>query len=197
MSIHKKRFGLAIGTVLLAAAPLTFVHADHDENRGCVKQDSAAIPFVETEATGSATLCLRPRGLKGHLRLKGLIPGNAYTVWWVYIDDPSSCSGGPGVCGVPDFFGDKPLAVMGRFSSGVAPRRGRLGFWGSLNGLEPTSGSQVWFFTWGHGAASDDGAALARQLLTPEDPNAGIPHLGNAVDGQLGYPVSNAVFTVE
>ena len=44
----------------------------------------------------------------------------------------------------------------------------------------------------GHGAADiTDGRRLARQLLTPEDPSIGAPHLGVSPDG---YPVANALF---
>jgi len=36
----------------------------------------------------------------------------------------------------------------------------------------------------GHGEADfSDGRKLARQLMTPEDPDLGAPHLGNHVDG--------------
>ena len=50
----------------------------------------------------------------------------------------------------------------------------------------------VWFLVFGHGAADmTDGRRLARQLLTPEDPSIGTPHLGVTPDG---YPVANALF---
>ena len=50
----------------------------------------------------------------------------------------------------------------------------------------------------GHGAADlEDRTHLARQLLTPEDPLAGKPHLGNDVDGPLGTPVAVSVHVAD
>lgn len=45
----------------------------------------------------------------------------------------------------------------------------------------------------GHGAAdTNDKRQLARQLLTPEDPGAGVPHLG--IEGRpFGYPAGVVV----
>ena len=142
------------------------------------------------------------------MRLDNLAPGNAYTVWWVYFDTPAACTGGTplpvplsagaSACDFDDFGGDRPQAVFGRMDSGVAPRRGSLRFSGDFGGMQPSSGSEVWLLVFGHGPANfSDGSALARQLLTPEDPTAGAPHLGNTVDGGRGYPVSAAVFAIE
>ncbi len=150
--------------------------------------------------SGHSELCLTRRGISGRLKVTDLVPGDAYTVWWIYFDDPSKCQT-PFQCsdvdfepGMPDA---DPVAVFGRMDSGIAPRKGRLRFGDFLNGMQPTSGSQVWFLIFGHGeAAYDDGRALARQLLTPEDPLAGAPHLG--IQGNpAGFPVGVAVFAIE
>jgi len=195
MILSDVRFRWAICVLFLSAFPFAGAWA-HDE-LGCEVRDVGEIPVVETGVTGRAVFCVKPEGLTGQMTLKGLMPGNAYTTWWIYFDDPASCvGGGDGVCGLADFGGENPLGVFGRMDSGVVSHNGKLIIKGTLNGMEPSSGSQVWLLTFGHGAASDDGRQLARQLLTPENPDFGAPHLG-IVGSYLGYPVANAVFAVE
>ncbi len=147
---------------------------------------------ILVEASGSARLCVAPSNLKARMRVRGLVPGEAYTVWWIYIDDPTQCDG---VCGFETFGGDNPLAVFGRLDSIVAPASGRATFSSELRGMRASPGAEVWFLVFGHGAAVE-GRELARQLLTPEDPSAGTPHLGNIIDGPLGFPAADARFTV-
>ena len=146
------------------------------------------------DVSGGAQLCLSPKGAKGLITAKGLTAGEAYTVWFVYFDDPASCAT-PFACDLPDFAGDNPQAVFGRFASAVAPRNGHHVFKGEVGGFQPSSGSQVWLLILGHGPADyADGRHLARQLLTPEDPAAGAPHLGNVVDGPGFQDAGIAVF---
>lgn len=165
---------------------------------------SAASPCPTTEivalgtpADGHARLCVNSRGLQASMDVRGLLPGDAYTVWWVYFDDPAACESAF-ECGLPDFAGDNPLAVFGRMDGAVIDGRGREMFSGRLRDFAPSPGSQVWLLVFGHGAADRlDNRHLARQLLTPEDPHAGIPHLGNEVDGPLGFPAAVAVFSID
>ncbi|MEO1117320.1 MAG: hypothetical protein AAFX75_05520 [Pseudomonadota bacterium] len=175
---------------------------------------------VGNEARGRASLCATPFGMYASMRVRGLTPGNPYTVWWVYIDKPEQCVNFPltpenspvpipepvgyaSPCGLADFLtpdpsGDflNPLAVYGRMDGGIVGNRFVTHFQGSVRSFEPAPGSQVWMFVWGHGpAARGDKRQLARQLLTPEDPVSGTPHLG--IEGQpLGYPAAVAVFRV-
>lgn len=166
---------------------------------------SVDVVALEEPIEGTAKLCTTPWGVKAQSEVMGLTRGNAYTVWFVYFDDPSQCvHGGPGICGDADFFTEDPvsgeldpLAVLGRFDSVVPHRAGEIPFRGRVRGLNLSSGSQVWLLTFGHGPAdTSDNRRLARQLLTPEDPMIGVPHLGNNVDGPLWSPVSVAVFSI-
>ncbi len=197
-----------IHLMLLAALTLFMVPAwsgdndnHQDGSRFCDRDGVTELAFVEAGASGDTTLCANQNGLRGRMKVTGLTPGNAYTVWWVYIDDPNTCAGGfpdVGRCGFADFAGDKPPVIFGRMDSGVAPRRGLLHFSGGVPGMQASAGSEVWLLAFGHGPADySDGDRLARQLLTPEDPNAGAPHLGNFVDGGLGYPVAVSVFHID
>jgi len=158
--------------------------------------------FPESGATGSGNMCATPGGLKAQMSVEGLIPGNSYTVWWVYFDNQvnneSQCVGGfpfVGACGFGDFGGDNPVAVFGLLGSVVAADSGKAHFGDQLNGMQISSGSEVWLLMFGHGEADmEDNRQLARQLLTPEDPTAGFPHLGVAANG---YPVALTVHAMD
>ncbi len=173
------------------------VNAADDSRQGSFDCDSQAIMPQLVEATGKAILCVSRRGVRGWMRAAQLVPGHAYTVWLVYFDDPAQCED-PGECGKPsDFTGENPLAVFGRMDSSIAPESGKVFFSGRIGGFSPSSGSQLWFWIFGHGPADrEDGRHLARQLLTPEDPTAGAPHLGNNVDGPLGFPAAVVMFDI-
>lgn len=178
--------------------------------KDCDRQKAIAFPPVAPDVKGRGELCSSPSGLAANLKLLNLTPGHAYTVWWVYQDNPSLCSDDPSGtggfsltgevsnCELLDFAGEKPLGVFGRMASGVVPRSGRLKMKGQFGGMQPSAGSEIWLWAFTHGPADlIDGAALARQLLTPEDPNAGVPHLGNFIDEQRGFPAATIVFKID
>ncbi|MEM1264079.1 MAG: hypothetical protein AAGH76_16900 [Pseudomonadota bacterium] len=170
--------------------------------------------------SGRGHMCATRYGTIGSLAVRGLTPGNAYTVWWVYFDKPQQCSGFPLTpdvaevpapepvgyadnCGLADFFtpdssGEflNPLAVYGRMDSVVAVNKRRTFFRGNIRDFEPAPGSQMWMFIFGHGPADQhDKRQLARQLLTPEDPLSGVPHLG--IEGRpFGYPAGVVVIDI-
>lgn len=176
-------------TILLLTAITMTVAFNTAMAHDCEQQD---IIDLGAGIDGFTFLCFEPRGLQAQLQVEGLVPGYAYTVWWIYFDDPSLCET-PNECGEVDFGGDDPLGVFGRFGSVVAARSGKAHINSRLTGMKPSSGSQIWIFMVGHGAADfSDGRHLARQLLTPEDPLAGAPHLG-IVGGPAGTPVALTV----
>ncbi len=170
--------------------------------------------------TGKAGMCVTPFGIFGSLKARGLTAGNAYTVWWVYVDKPSDCVGFPLTpensdvpfpepagyadnCGFADFFsldpsGEflNPLVVYGRMDGVVAYNTRKTWFSGDVRSFVPSPGSQVWMLVFGHGPADEtDNRQLARQLLTPEDPLSGVPHLG--IEGRpFGYPAAVSVFNI-
>lgn len=172
------------------------------------------------ELSGRGTVCATPFGLWSTMSVRGLTSGNAYTTWWVYIDDPASCANLPltpdnspvpfsepvgyaGTCGLADFFTEdssgqflNPLAVFGRMDSVIAKHKRKTRFAGDVRDFVPSSGSQIWMFVFGHGPADmTDKRQLARQLLTPEDPGSGSPHLGIA-GRPFGYPAGVVVIQV-
>jgi len=148
------------------------------------------------DAKAVALLCETSRGLFGRASVMGLIPGNAYTAWWAYFDDASTCAT-PNSCGGPETAGDNPVAVFGRMDSFIVPRNGHVHFNGKMRHFKPSDGSQVTILMINHGAADmENKQRLARQLLTPEVPRFGAPHLGNIVDGTLGAVIGGAQFLI-
>jgi hypothetical protein len=160
--------------------------------------DKVDLVSLVQPVTGWAKLCVTHKGLLGWMSVRDLVPGDAYTVWWIYFDDPSLCAT-PGACGADsDFAGPDPISVFGRLDSTVANEIGRTHFFGHVGGMEPSSGSQIWMLILGHDAADyGDPVHLARQLLTPEDPAAGAPHLGIVAHGAHFTPAALAVFDVD
>lgn len=140
----------------------------------------------ESGVGGTARLCIDDNGVRGEVAAAHLNAGDAYTTWFVYIDDPSAPNTDP----------DNPQAVLGRFDSGV-PDSDEFTFRGKVRGLYPSSGSVVRIPIFGHGPACDnDNRYRARQLLTPQEPGLGAPHLGTMVDGTQGKSVGVAVFNI-
>ena len=219
---------LMYNTIMVCCLLLTVLipipaEAGHgDWFRQCDRQPITS--FWEQQIAGSPVegrgmVCETPFGLWSTITARGLTPGNAYTVWWVYIDEPGKCAGQPlpspevipfpeppgyaGQCGLADFFttdesGEflNPLAVFGRMDAAIARSHGRTRFAGDFRHFEPRPGSQVWMFIFGHGPAdTSDKRQLARQLLTPEDPGTGAPHLG--IEGRpFGYPAGVVVIDI-
>ncbi len=162
----------------------------------CQMKDFNFNANANEEATGVALLCETSRGLFGRANLMGLIPGNAYTAWWVYFDDASTCAT-PNRCGGPETTGENPVAVFGRMDSFIVPKNGHIHFRGKMRHFKPSDGSQVTILMIDHGLADmNDKRRLSRQLLTPEIPRFGAPHLGNNVDGDLGAIIGGAQFLI-
>jgi len=147
----------------------------------CVKQPVA--PLAE-KVSGQVSLCQTSENVIAKLELNGLTAGNAYTIWFVYVDDGSKCAAeGQAACfGASATGGDQtavPDEAFGRLTDVIAPKNGKANISGDVPGLQLSEGSQVWILVKGHGPASiSDNLALARQLLTPEDATAGAPNLG-------------------
>jgi len=169
------------------SAPARALDNDHIN---CSQQD---ITPLGQSISGKSKLCMASRGVHGSMKATGLTAGEAYTLWLVYIDDPTVCD--PSTL---DCFDDAdPEGVFGRFDSAVADENGQFNFSGRVNGMEPSPGALFFLLLYTHGPANyADGRKLARQLLTPEDPSAGAPHLGNFVDGPGFVPAAIAIFPV-
>ena len=152
-------------------------------------------------ATGHAAICVNEDGLKVSLKVMNLVPGNAYTVWFIYFDNPATCAT-PG-CGpsdlttpIPDALHPNlaPAGAFGRMDSAVADEDGEARFSAKLQDFKVSKGSLIWLAVFNHGSASTDNQERARQLLTPETPGLGAPGLGLLV--RKGFGAGLAVFNI-
>lgn len=216
MRFHSLTLGAALTASVMLFGSATY--ETHAGNRhiliGCNTGSVEPVPVRpdDAEVSGSALLCVTPHRLMANMTVRDLVPGNAYTVWWVYINDPLNdclqdgvpgCDGFDGLEAFMPFESDpqSPAAVFGRMDSVVARRHGRAHLNDMIDGFQPRTGSQIQLLIFGHGAANyADPRRLARQLLTPEDACAGNPHLGigPCIEGfPVGYPAAVAVFEIE
>jgi hypothetical protein len=149
----------------------------------------------QSGVTGTATLCITDGGVRAEVRAKALTAGSAYTLWFIYFDEPSKCIVAA-ACTDADVFtpGDDPEGAFGRYDSIVA--HASSGSFMGHSGLQPSSGSVVSLEVVAHGVPADDGKHRARQLLTPQIPILGAPGLGTASDGTVGNPVAAAQFMI-
>jgi hypothetical protein len=145
--------------------------------------------------TGTGKLCISESGVHTRITANNLTPGNPYTVWFVYFDNPSNCLT-PGNCTSADTVmpAADPEGVLGRYDSITA--KDSTGTFSGHVGIQPSSGSIIVMPIFAHGSLSADGHIRARQLLTPQDPSLGAPGLGTSSDGKKGSPVARAVFAI-
>jgi hypothetical protein len=143
---------------------------------------------------GSTNLCVSRSGVQVRTSVVGLKQGNAYTVWFVYIEQPALCEH-PGICdSASDYVANDPVGVLGRMDSAVVARSGHVKFSGNIPGMRLSPGSQVQIILIGHGPASTNTLSRARQLLTPQDPGLGSA-LGAPIAGPAGVGKGISVFT--
>jgi hypothetical protein len=144
---------------------------------------------------GTARLCVDGLGVRAAITAKGLAPGDAYTVWFIYFDQPRACTASP--CAVPDVVGDDPPGVLARMDGLIAGGAGEAKFSGLFRGLRLSAGAEIHLPIVGHGpAGASDNRVLARQLLPPQVSVLGAPGPGAAADGDVGHPVAVAIFTI-
>ena len=151
---------------------------------------------------GAAQICIQ-QNTTVTMMTQGLVAANAYTIWFVYFDNPSLCGfyagGTPGVCTGTDLVypANNPVGVFGRMDGTIAEASGSARLTGRFRGLQFSHGSIIWLAMFGHGPASTgDNRFLARQLLTPQKPVLGTPGLGAPDDGVVGKGVALATFNV-
>ena len=163
---------------------------------GCQRQPITAL---QETVQGNGFLCSLPGDVTAGLEVSGLTPGDAYTFWFIYIPDGTTCGADQATCFGASAAGGQqnaePAEAFGRLSDVIAPKNGKAILFGDVPGLRLSKGSQVWLLLKGHGPANtSDNLARARQLLTPEDPTVGAPNLGivggNAADNS-GLAVFN------
>jgi hypothetical protein len=180
------------GLFLSLAAPKVMA-ADEcktDQNQPLMQENGSSI-------SGHGALVVNNEGADAIIRAENLIPGAAYTAWFIYFNNTSQCLS-PGQCGPVDALmpATNPVGVFGRMDSAVAGTNGQLTFKGMLRDFHVSAGSAVYVELFAHGPASTtDNRARARQLLTPEAPVLGAPGLGVGI--QKAFPAAIAIFDIQ
>jgi hypothetical protein len=182
--------GLVVSLMLTCSS--SFAGAEECEGTAMT---ASLVTLNNSGVTGTAKLCITENGVHTRITANNLTPGNPYTVWFVYFDDPSRCLS-PGNCTSADTVmpAADPEGVVGRYDS-ITAKESTGTFSGHL-GMQPSSGSIIVMPIFAHGSLSADGHIRARQLLTPQDPSLGAPGLGTSSDGKKGSPVARAVFAI-
>jgi len=175
-----KRIGRFVVSSSLLIASAAVLCSFTNAQAHCQVQPIAA---AQESVKGYGFLCSGPGDVSAGLQVSGLIPGDVYTFWFIYVPDGTTCAADQATCFGASATGGQQTAVpaeaFGRLSDVIAPRYGKATLFGDVPGLKLASGSQVWLLVKGHGAVNNtDDLARARQLLTPEDPTVGAPNLG-------------------
>jgi hypothetical protein len=193
-----------LGSAFVPVAALCFFFAGAANARAAdcpISLNTSVSQQGSSGATGHAALCVNDDGLKAKMKVTNLVPGNAYTVWFIYFDNPaactvSGCAPGDLTAPLPDATHPTlaPAGVFGRMDSAIADEDGEARFSAKLQNFKVSKGSLIWLFVFTHGPASTDNQERARQLLTPEAPVLGAPGLGFFV--RKGFGAGLAVFNI-
>jgi hypothetical protein len=82
------------------------------------------------ELSGTSSLTRSNNGISMTVQANDLVPGNAYTVWFVIFNDPATCIDG---CGVDDVLANRGVPSL-RYAAGhVVGENGQGNFGGSLS----------------------------------------------------------------
>ena len=111
------------------------------------------------------------------LKARELMPGGAYTIWWVVFNTPDGCVDG---CGLDDLFNPDATVSLLWATGGIANAVGVHRFEAELEegnppgqvlfgpGLMDAEGAEIHPVVRGHGLASADPDVLEQQLTTFE-----------------------------
>jgi hypothetical protein len=122
-----------------------------------------------------ATLVRERDAVRYRINTEGLEPGNAYTVWFVVVNDPTACDASP--CAPPQIIGDPTVDGQVTFAKDgeIARRDGTARFgarikagplldgWLPVQGLDDPMGAEIHLVLNDHGPIIDD---LKREMLS-------------------------------
>jgi hypothetical protein len=144
LSISRSRFVTIVGALLFVACsdPSTdpVGLADSQTLAAAVTQQDAMVNWHAQQAGlgrsgpvagASASLVRNANGASFRLSTTGLMPGNAYTLWLVVVNNPDACLNTP--CTAGDLFTNAAVDAQVRFAAGhVAGGSGRGTFAGAV-----------------------------------------------------------------
>ena len=177
---------LAITTMVLcggraAFSPSTPPTSSNLAGMGLSCHNAPVHTLAVSTVEGHAQLCVGKAGVRPAVQLGGLRSGEVYTAWLAYFERPAACLTRP--CQLIDLLGDNPLGVLGRIDGAVASAH-ELHLQAEIRDLRVAGGAEVILLIFGHGGANaESGRALARQLLSLQTPEFGVPLAGAIADG--------------
>lgn len=175
-----KRSALATIVALAGLATITIGTTGEASHRR-ISQDATVDWHAQSGNTGAvsdaanASLVRSRDGIRYRIDTTDLVPGNAYTVWLVVINDPSACDANP--CTAPQLIGDP--VVDGQVTWGRDGEVGRadgtarfrsaieagplLDGWLQVQGLDDPMGAEIHLVLNDHGPVIRN---LQREMLT-------------------------------
>lgn len=157
-----------IGTLLAAATAIIFqvrpappiVSDAGDVSWLCYDERLKGLSLLAID--GSSHLCVGEQSSKVVITAAGLMPGEIYTAWLAYIDQPSACHATP--CPMVDFVQLERPPLLTRFDVAVADTTRQAAFSCTMRGLTFAQGAQVQLLLASHGPALA-GERRAHQIL--------------------------------
>ena len=96
--------------------------------KGSAKSTSDVFNTITGDIIGESTLNRNGNGVTINFNTSGLMPGHAYTLWWVIWNKPENCID-PGACAEPDFANALNVEVQLLYAAGhVAGNNGKGNF---------------------------------------------------------------------
>lgn len=86
------------------------VNLSHNNSAKMVKTTSDVINPILEEVTGTSVLRRTKNGLTINYKSNELMPGHAYTMWWVIFNNPEACATQP--CSMDDFMNEEVKTVL-------------------------------------------------------------------------------------
>ena len=127
--------------------PTEFVNEPSKAAASAESSNSSVIdPINGGVEVGTAKLVRNDNGITMNLKTSGLIPGHAYTVWWVIWNNPENCGHGSPPCSGADFLNGKAVGVDVLFAAGHVAGGSGKGNFGSHLSEGDASGSIIELF---------------------------------------------------
>jgi hypothetical protein len=151
---------------------------DHVYNaKGANKQTVVIFDVVNGVEAGTSTLHRNNNGITVNFKATGLIPGHAYTVWWVIWNNPENCNT-PGACEDIDFGNADAVQVELMYATGhVVGNSGKGNFGAHLNENDASGTINPLFGLPTYGGLADAQKAEVHMVLRSHGPK--IPGIVN------------------
>ena len=138
--------------------------------------------FVTGETIGVSTLNRNGNGITINFKTTGLMPGHAYTLWWVVWNKPENCAT-PGACVESDFANALNVEVQLLYATGsVAGNNGKGNFSAHLKENDDSGSVHEIFGLPNFGGLQDAHAAEIHAVLRSHGPK---------IPGQVGEQINS------